>query len=78
MTHALATALHEDRELLRAFLTDVANCSPPRAKGPIKIYEQTYPGEIEAKEEETGHGAAVEKEDKGGQQEGRPDVPEVE
>ncbi len=53
VTHALVTALHEDRGLLRAFLTDIANCSPPRAMGPIEICEQTYPGEPEAAEDET-------------------------
>ena len=53
VTHALVSALHEDSNLLRAFLADIANCSPPKAKDSIEICEQTYPGEIEAAEEET-------------------------
>lgn len=44
VTHALVTALHEDRKLLRSFLTDIARQSPSKADGPIEICEQTYPG----------------------------------
>ncbi len=68
VTHALASALHEDGNLLRAFLADIANCSPPKGKDSIEVYEQTYPGEVEAAEEETAtpipahgsHGSPVE------------------
>ncbi len=53
VTHALATALHEDRKLLRAFLRDIANNSPPKGTRSLEISEQTYPGEPEPEAEET-------------------------
>ncbi len=53
VTHALVTALHEDRKLLRAFLMDIAKCPLPKNRRPIEISEQTYPGKPEATEDET-------------------------
>lgn len=47
ITHALATALHEDPALLRAFLKDIAGAA---VKGiePLEVHQQTYPGSLEA------------------------------
>ncbi len=53
VTHALMTAVYEDRNLLRSFLTEVANCTPPKAKQVFEICEQTYPGQPEPAEDET-------------------------
>ncbi len=53
VTHALATALHQDRKLLRAFLRDIADNPPPKGARSLEISEQTYPGEPEAEAEET-------------------------
>ncbi len=50
VTHALVTALHEDRALLNGFLADIVRYSPTRGKGPIEICEQTYPGVPESGE----------------------------
>lgn len=47
VTHALTTALHEDPALLRAFLKDIVGVRP-QSKGDLRIYEQTYPGSLEA------------------------------
>ncbi len=52
LTHALVTALHEDRVLLRAFLKDIAKTAPDKANGRIEICEQTYPGVPERPEAE--------------------------
>jgi hypothetical protein len=52
VTHALASALHEDRVLLRSFLKDIAKTAPEKAEGRIEICEQTYPGAPEETDEE--------------------------
>lgn len=46
VTHALMTALHEDRVLLRAFLKDVAGVEP-KGREPLQVHQQTYPGSLE-------------------------------
>ena len=46
LTHALATALHEDSELLGSFVR-WAFGELPRGVGPLKIVEQRIPGELE-------------------------------
>ena len=48
VTHALMTALHEDRALLDAFLKDIAKHIPPKKSGPLSITEQSYPGSVVA------------------------------
>ncbi len=50
VTHALITALHEDRTLLRAFLKEIARTAPKKSKNRIEIYEQTYPSAAEEQE----------------------------
>lgn len=51
LTHALATALHEDSGLLRSFVCWTFG-KPPRGVGPLKIVEQRLPGELEREERE--------------------------
>ena len=46
VTHALATALHEEPKLLRSFLRRVAGTSPP-PRVPLVVLEQRLPGEPE-------------------------------
>ncbi len=46
VTHALMTALNEDRTLLDAFLKDIAKHIPPKKSGPLSITEQSYPGSV--------------------------------
>ena len=46
VTHALMTALNEDRALLDAFLKDIAKHIPPKNSGPLHITEQSYPGSV--------------------------------
>ena len=46
VTHALMTALNEDRTLLDAFLKDIAKHIPPKKIGPLSITEQSYPGSV--------------------------------
>ena len=46
LTHALATALHEDSELLGSFVRWTFG-EPPRGVGPLEIVEQRIPGEPE-------------------------------
>ena len=47
VTHALATALAEDAGLLRAFLKELADCTPPRGAR-LTVEEQALPGEAES------------------------------
>ena len=44
ITHALMTALNEDRQLLGAFLADIARQTPGKKNGLLRITEQSYPG----------------------------------
>ncbi len=44
VTHALMTALNEDRKLLDSFLTDIARHTPPKNGASLHITEQSYPG----------------------------------
>ena len=46
VTHALMTALNEDRRLLGAFLTDIARQAPGKTDGSLQITEQRYPGVV--------------------------------
>ena len=46
ITHALMTALNEDRKLLDGFLKDIARYIPPEKSVPLYITEQSYPGDI--------------------------------
>ncbi len=52
VTHALMTALNEDRALLGRFLRDLANITPPCHPGKLSVLEQQYPDELEASEDE--------------------------
>lgn len=58
VTHALMSALHEDRALLRLFLKDIAKTAPEKTGDRIEIFEQTYPG---APEETEGEETEVER-----------------
>ena len=46
VTHALATALHEEPKLVRSFLRRVAGADPP-PRAPLVVLEQRLPGESE-------------------------------
>ena len=50
VTHALATALHEEPKLLRSFLGRVAGVSPP-PRAPLCVLEQRLPGDPEPDDE---------------------------
>ena len=52
VTHALMTALHEDRALLGSFLRDLLRVKPPTAPGKLIVLEQVFPGEEEPSEDE--------------------------
>ena len=52
ITHALLTALNEDRRLLASFLRDLAHVTPPTNPAKLTVLEQQYPGEAEASEDE--------------------------
>ena len=52
VTHALMTALNEDRALLAAFLKDVVETPPSKNARRLKLFEQTYPGQPDMVEEE--------------------------
>jgi hypothetical protein len=52
ITHALMTALQEDRALLGAFLRDLVKVKPPCDPTRLAVLEQQYPGEEEPSEEE--------------------------
>lgn len=52
VTHALVSALNEDRRLLRLFLRDLVKAKPPIDARKLAVLEQQYPGEEEPSEEE--------------------------
>lgn len=52
ITHALMTALDQDRILLGRFLRELVNVKAPRQPKELDILEQQYPGEAERSEEE--------------------------
>jgi len=52
VTHALMTALNEDRTLLRRFLAELVKVDSPTRAGELLVLEQQYPGEDEPSEDE--------------------------
>jgi hypothetical protein len=52
VTHALITALDQDRSLLGHFLRELVKVTPPTNPRRLSILEQQYPGEEEPSEEE--------------------------
>jgi hypothetical protein len=50
-THALLTALNEDRRLLNAFLRELVKVKPPVAASKLLVLEQQFPGEAEPSDE---------------------------
>ncbi len=52
ITHALLTALNEDRKLLGYFLRELVKVTPPVAPQKLLMLEQRYPGEEEPSEAE--------------------------
>jgi hypothetical protein len=52
MTHALMTALTQDRKLLGSFLRELIKVEPPAPIRKLSVLEQQYPGEPEPLEEE--------------------------
>jgi hypothetical protein len=52
ITHALMTALNEDRSLLGCFLHELVKVSSPVRPGDLLVLEQQYPGEDEPSEDE--------------------------
>jgi hypothetical protein len=52
VTHALMTALQEDRKLLGLFLRELVGVKPPCQPDKLTVLEQQYPGEEEPSEEE--------------------------
>lgn len=52
ITHALMTALNEDRELLGDFLRDVVGAGPPPSSARLRVLEQQFPGEAEQREDD--------------------------
>lgn len=52
VTHALMTALQEDRKLLGLFLRELAGVKPPYNSNKLMVLEQQYPDEREPSEEE--------------------------
>lgn len=52
VTHALLTALNEDRVLLSRFLKQLVKIRPPSDSKSLTILEQQYPGEPEQEEDE--------------------------
>jgi hypothetical protein len=51
VTHALLTALHEDRKLLDLFLRELVKVKPPVATSKLSVLEQQFPGEAEPGDE---------------------------
>jgi hypothetical protein len=51
VTHALLTALHEDRKLLDLFLRELVKVKPPVATSKLSVIEQQFPGEAEPSDE---------------------------
>jgi len=52
VTHALMTAIDEDRALLGYFLRELVKVKPPTDPRKLSVLEQQYPGEEEPSEEE--------------------------
>lgn len=52
VTHALMTAINEDRKLLRLFLRELVKVKAPADTHTLSVLEQQYPGEEEPSEEE--------------------------
>ena len=52
ITHALMTALDQDRKLLGLFLRELVKVKPPCHPKKLAVLEQQYPGEEEPSEEE--------------------------
>jgi hypothetical protein len=52
ITHALMTALEQDRNLLRLFLHDLVRRKPPCDPSKLAVLEQQYPGDDEPSEDE--------------------------
>ena len=52
MTHALLTAIHEDRRLLGLFLRELVQVKAPTNPRKLRVLEQQLPGELEPPEEE--------------------------
>jgi hypothetical protein len=51
ITHALLTAINEDRKLLMSFLRFI-KVTPPKTRSKLTVLEQQYPGGLQASEEE--------------------------
>lgn len=52
VTHALMTALDQDRKLLDLFLRELIGVKPPRHPTKLSVLEQQYPNTLEVTEEE--------------------------
>jgi hypothetical protein len=52
VTHALMTAINEDRSLLGLFLRELIRVKPPTEPRKLSVLEQQYPGEEEPSEED--------------------------
>ena len=52
VTHALMTAINEDRKLLGLFLRDLVKVIPPVNPRKLSVPEQQFPGEPEPREDE--------------------------
>ncbi|MGJ5180391.1 hypothetical protein ACQR16_24485 [Bradyrhizobium oligotrophicum] len=52
ITHALMSALQEDRKLLGLFLREIIGIKPPCEPNKLNVLEQQYPGEEQPSEEE--------------------------
>jgi hypothetical protein len=50
-THALLTALNEDRKLLNGFLRELVKLTPPVHAAKLSVLEQRFPGEEEPRDE---------------------------
>ena len=53
VTHALMTAINEDRNLLSLFLHELIKVKPPVSPRKLSVLEQQYPGEEEPSEEDS-------------------------
>lgn len=52
VTHALVTALNEDRKLLAAFLDEIVGVASPVKASRLRVCEQSFPGQPQMLEEE--------------------------
>lgn len=52
ITHALMTALNEDRDLLRRFISDLLKLNKPNRAHNLTVLEQQYPGELQPSDDE--------------------------